>query len=257
MPPVPGWAPGDPIPANPWHLTLQQSMDGYRFALEVFLVADFMTASPAAPLIDLGTGCGVIALLLARRFPQVRIVGLELQPSLASLAQHNVVCNHLSDRLEMIRGDIRQASTLFARGAFGTVVCNPPYRAVGHGRLNPHPEKAIARHELALSLPQLVQAARHLLRRRGLWVLVYHPSRLAELCQHCEALQLRVRRLRLVHARPQAPASMVLVEASRDGREALTVMPPLYVYAADGTYSAEMQAIFHGRSLPQVPYVAH
>ena len=238
---------------GPWDLTLQQSSDGYRFALEVFLLADFVPSVPAAPLIDLGTGCGVVALLLARRFPALRITGLELQQTLAALAQRNVVCNDLCGRVEIIRGDICQVPTLFAGGTFGTVVCNPPYRAVGHGRLNPHPEKAVARHELALSLPQLAQAARHLLYRRGRYVMVYHPSRMVELCAQFAALRLRPRRLRMVHATVQAPATMVLVEAIRDGRDALTVMPPLYVYATDGSYSAEMQDIFHGRSL-QVPY---
>jgi tRNA1(Val) A37 N6-methylase TrmN6 len=136
---------------------------------------------------------------------------------------------------------------LFPAGGFGTVVCNPPYRAVGHGRLNPHPEKAIARHELTVTLPQLVQAARHLLRRRGRLVMVYHPSRLPELCARLEAAHLRPRRMRLVHATERAPASMVLVEAIRDGRGALTILPPLWVYEASGDYTAEMQAIFQGR----------
>ena len=232
---------------NTWRLTLHQSTHGYRFALEAFLLADFVSAT-AAPCIDLGTGCGVVALFLARRFPYLRCVGLELQRSLAGLARQNVVCNGLEHRIGIIQGDMRQVSSLFPAGVFGTVVCNPPYRAVGHGRLNPHPEKAIARHELTVTLPQLVQAARHLLRRRGLLVMVYHPSRLPELCARLEAAHLRPRRMRLVHATEQAPASMVLVEAIRDGRDALIVLPPLGVYEASGDYTAEMQAIFQGRA---------
>jgi tRNA1Val (adenine37-N6)-methyltransferase len=163
------------------------------------------------------------------------------------LARQNVVCNDLEHRIGIIQGDIRQVALLFPAGGFGTVVCNPPYRAVGHGRLNPHPEKAIARHELTVTLSQLVQAARHLLRRRGLLVMVYHPSRLPELCARLEAAHLRPRRMRLVHATERAPASMVLVEAIRDGRGALTILPPLWVYEASGDYTAEMQAIFQGR----------
>src|SRR6266446_3810708 len=234
---------------GPWHLTLHQAPRGYRFALEAFLLADFVPATVAAPLIDLGTGCGVVALFLARRFPHVYLVGLELQRSLAVLAQQNVTGNGLEHRLSIVQGDIRQVSSLFPPSAFGTVVCNPPYRAVGHGRLNPHPEKAMARHELTVTLPQLVQAARHLLCRRGLLVMVYHPSRLPELYAHLEAAHLRPRRMRLVHATAQVPASIVLVEAIRDGRDALTVLPPLWVYAASGGYTAEMQAIFQGRAV--------
>jgi tRNA1Val (adenine37-N6)-methyltransferase len=232
-----------------WQLTLHQPAHGYRFALEAFLLADFVPVRAAHPLIDLGTGCGVVALLLARRFPPARLVGLELQRSLAMLAQHNVVSNGLKHRIGIVQGDIRQVSALFPPGVFGTVVCNPPYRAVGHGRLNPNPEKAIARHELALTLSQLVPAAQHLLCRRGRLVMVYHPSRLPELCTRLETAHLRPRRLRLVHAATQAPASMVLIEAVHDGRDALTVLPPLWVYEAGGGYTAEMQAIFQGRAL--------
>jgi tRNA1Val (adenine37-N6)-methyltransferase len=232
-----------------WQLTLHQATHGYRFALDAFLLADFVPARATHPLIDLGTGCGVVALLLARRFPPARLVGLELQRSLVVLAQQNVACNGLEHRIGIVQGDIRQVPSLFASGAFGTVVCNPPYRAIGNGRLNPNPEKAIARHELAVTLPQLVQAAQHLLGRRGRLVMVYHPSRLPELCVQLETAHLRPRRLRLVHANPQAPASIVLIEAICDGRDALTVLPPLWVYEASGSYTAELQAIFQGRCM--------
>jgi tRNA1Val (adenine37-N6)-methyltransferase len=174
---------------------------------------------------------------------------LELQRSLAVFARQNVVGNSLEHRIDIVQGDIRQVSSLFPAGVFGTVVCNPPYRAVGNGRLNPHPEKAIARHELTVTLPQLVQAARHLLRRRGLLVMVYHPARLSELFAQLEAAHLRPRRMRLVHATERAPASIVLLEALRDGRDALTILPPLWVYEASGDYTAEMQAIFQGRAV--------
>ena len=234
---------------EPWQLTLHQALHGYRFALEAFLLADFVPALAAHPFIDLGTGCGVVALLLARRFPHLRLVGLELQRSLAVLAQRNVVCNGLEHRIGIVQGDIRQVLSLFPSGVCGTVVCNPPYRAVGNGRLNPNPEKAIARHELAITLPQLVQAAQHLLCRRGRLVMVYHPSRLSELCAQLETAHLRPHRLHLVHATTQAPASMVLVEAIRDGRDVLTVLPPLWVYEAAGGYTAERRAIFQGRAI--------
>jgi tRNA1Val (adenine37-N6)-methyltransferase len=191
-----------------------------------------------------------VALLLARRFPQARVIGMELQASLVAMARQNVVRNGAEAQVAMLRADARCAAGLFAAGAFGTVVCNPPYRVVGHGRLNPNREKAMARHELTLTLAQLVQASQHVLTRQGLLAMVYHPSRLAELCVTLEAAHLRPRRLRLVHATPQAAASIVLVEAAQGSRGALTVLPPLFVYAARGRYTAEMRAIFAGRSMP-------
>lgn len=230
-------------------MTLSQSPHGYRFALDAFLLADFVSPLASGPFLDLGTGCGVVALFLARRFPRQRFVGLELQASLLHSAQQNVRQNGLQPYVSMVQGDIRQARCLFSSGTFATVVSNPPYRALGHGRLNPCVEKAIARHELALTLPQLLQAVRHVLCRRGVLTMVYHPARLAELCGQLESARLRPRRLRLVHATLRTPASMVLIEAVHDGRDTLTVLPPLCVYDAAGAYTAEMRMIFQGRAL--------
>lgn len=200
-------------------------------------------------MIDLGTGCGIIACLLARRFPGIPITALELQTSLAVVAQRNVAHNMLAHQVSIVQGDIRGAAACFAPASFATVVCNPPYRAVGRGRLNPDSEKAMARHEVAVTLCQVVQAARRLLTRRGRLLLVYHPSRLAELCSRLQAADLNPCRLCFVHPSHQAPATMVLVEALRGGRDALEVMPPLIVYQATNVYSAEMRAIFQGRAL--------
>jgi tRNA1Val (adenine37-N6)-methyltransferase len=241
----------EPTVPGAWRLTLSQQAQGYRFSLEAFLLADFVLESTPAPCLDLGTGCGVVALLLARRFPGMSIVALELQETLVAAARQNVVQNDLQQQVTVLQADARQARNLFAAACFGTVVCNPPYRVVGRGRLNADPVKAMARHELTLTLVQLLQAGQHLLARGGLLALVYHPSRLSELCARLEAAQLCPRRMRLVHSAPQTPASIVLVEAVHRGRDALTVLPPLFVYDTWGQYTAEMQAIFTGRSLPR------
>ena len=245
-----------------WRLTLHQNPHGYRFALDAFLLADFVPPQAAGPIIDLGTGCGVVACLLARRFPATPpdkrgwgvvpfIVGLELQSSLASAAQQNVAHNALALQVGIVQADMRGAAACLAPASFATVVCNPPYRAVGRGRLNPDCEKAIARHEVAVTLCDVVQAARRLLVRRGRLLLVYHPSRLAELCSRLQAADLNPCRLRFVHPSREAPATMVLVEALHGGRDALEVLPPLVVYEAPNVYSAEMQAIFQGRALAE------
>ena len=232
-------------------MTLHQPQHGYRFSLDAFLLADFVPPVwPAHPLLlDLGTGCGVVALLLARRFPQARLVGVELQPEMVAVAQQNVVQNGLGHRVHMLCADVRTLPSLVAPGVFATVVCNPPYRRVGQGRLNPNASRAMARHEVALTLAQLLDAARHALARRGLLVMIYHPSRLAELCVELERVGLGLRRMRLIHPQPQVAASMVLMEAVREGRDALEVLPPLFVCDAHGRYTAEMQAIYQGRAL--------
>ncbi len=234
-----------------WQLTLHQPQRSYRFSLDAFLLADFVPPDVHThqPLLDLGTGCGVIALLLARRFPRARLVGVELQAELARFAQQNVVQNGLGDRVEVVWADVRTLPSLMLPDRFGTVVCNPPYRRVGQGRLNPNASRAMARHEVALTLAQLLDAARHALVRRGSLVMIYHPSRLAELCVELARVGLGLRRMRTIHPKPHAAASMVLVEAVCGGHDALEVLPPLWVCDASGHYTAEMQAIYQGRAL--------
>ena len=234
-----------------WRLTMHQSPHGYRFALDAFLLADFVPSHPIGRVIELGTGCGIVACLLARRFPAASIVGLELQAGLTALAQRNVEHNGLGRQISIVRGDMRAIVSCVAPGQFASVVCNPPYRAVGRGRLNPNPEKAVARHEVAVTLGQVVQTARRLLKHRGRLALVYHPSRLAELCNHLQAADLAPRRLRFVHPSRHNPATMILIEALRGGRDVLEVLPPLAIYQTANVYSAEMQAIFQGRALPE------
>lgn len=232
-----------------WRLTLHQNPHGYRFALDAFLLADFVPPQPIGHMIDLGAGCGIVACLLARRFPEASVVALELQASLAAVVQQNVAHNALAQQVSVVHGDMRGGAACFAPASFAVVVCNPPYYAMGHGRLNPQSEKAIARHEVAVTLRQVVQAARHLLGRRGRLLLVYHPSRLAELCSRLEAADLNPCRLRFVHSSREALATMVLVEALRGGRDALQVLPPLVVYQATNVYSDEIRAIFQARAL--------
>ena len=244
-----GWHVQEPSVPGAWQLTVGQPAQGYRFSLEAFLLADFVAAPSSAPLLDIGTGCGIVALLLARRFPHVTIIGLELQEALVAAARQNVVQNGLASRLTLLHADALHLHHLFPAAIFDAVVCNPPYRVVGSGRLNPDASAAMARHELTLTLEQLLQACQHVLRPRGVLTLVYHPSRLAELCARLEEAQLRPRRLRLVHSTLQAPASIMLLDAVRGGRDALTVLPPLCIYDAPGSYTPEMQAIFHGRDL--------
>ena len=246
------WVPTSDVP-DAWQLTLNQPAQGYRFSLDAVLLADFVSSAAQGPVADLGTGCGVVALFLARRFPRLRLVGVELQSSLVRFAAQNVVENGLADRVSILQADIGQVPSLLPTSTFGTVVCNPPYRPIGQGRLSPNPEKAIARHELTVSLAQVLAAARHLLCRRGVLACIYHPSRLAELCMHLDVLHLRPSRMRFIHPKPQADASMVLVEAIRDGGDALTILSPLNVCDATGQYSTEMQDIFRMRNTRMRP----
>ena len=236
-------------------LQLLQQEKGYRSALDPFLLADFVRLGKGDRAIDLGTGNGIIPILLAARQGEAQLVGLEIQPELIDLARQNITLNDLTRerRIQIVEGDIREVSSLFSRGSYDVVVGNPPFRKLGDGRLNPDPSKAIARHELTLTLGELVAGAEYLLKDKGRFAIIYHPGRLVELLAQMEKLGIRPHRLRLVHSTSQSPAKMVLLDGIKSGRCPLEVMPPLLIYNQPHEYSPELERIFSvmsGFSLP-------
>jgi tRNA1(Val) A37 N6-methylase TrmN6 len=213
-----------------------QHREGYRFTLDPILLAHFALYEAGAlrgRLMDLGTGCGIIPLVLARRLGRGDITGLELQPGLFSLAERNVRLNRCEREVSLVHGDLRQVERLFAAGRFSHVLSNPPYRARTQGRISANPEKALARHELACELPDVARAAAYLLRGCGGFCVVYPASRLAELMAVLRAVRLEPRTLRLVHPREGRPARLGLLHAVKGARAGLIVLPPLILHAED------------------------
>ena len=223
-----------------------QRSSGYRFNLDPVLLAHFAVQAPGAirgPLIELGTGCGVVPLILARKFGREEITAVEVQPSLYALAQRNVHLNRCEQRISLVLGDLRKVAPKFAAGAFAQVVCNPPYRAKEAGRLNPHEEKAIARHEVLCGLEDVARAAAHLLKERGVLSLVFPTARLCELMAVLRDNRLEPKLLRLVHPRPDRPSKLCLLQAVKGGRMNLEVLPPLVVHGAEKGFSPEVRAM--------------
>ena len=182
--------------------------------------------------------------LLASRQEKPQLVGLEIQLELAALANRNVVLNELKGQVQIDQGDIREVFSLFARGSFDAVVGNPPYRKLRDGRLNPEPAKAMARHEVKLTLKEFLTSVQYLLKDKGRLAIIYHPGRLVELLTQMEQLRIRPQRLRFVHSARHSPATMVLVEGIKAGRGKTEIMPPLIIYRQPQVYSLEMERIF-------------
>jgi tRNA1(Val) A37 N6-methylase TrmN6 len=223
-----------------------QSATGYRFNLDPVLLAHFAVGVPGAargPVMELGTGAGVIPLILARKFGRREITALEVQPSLYELAQRNVHLNRCERRISLVLGDLRKAERKFQAGAFAHVICNPPYRARESGRISPEEEKAIARHELMCELGDVLHAAAHLLRERGAFSVIFPTARLGELVEGLRARRLEPKVLRMVHARPDRPAKLMLLQAVKGGRAHLEVMPPLVVHDEAHGFTPEVQAM--------------
>lgn len=192
----------------------------------------------------MGTGCGIVSLLLACRYPQLRLTAVELQPTLADLARRNVRLNQLQDRITVVEADMAALPQTLAGITFPVILSNPPYRPPACGRVNPDPERAVARHELKGSLELVAQTAVRLLPARGRLALIYPAWRLVHLLTTLRNRHLEPKKLICIHSRRGEPAKLVFVEARREGREELTIGPPLTIYQPDGRYTPEMAALF-------------
>ena len=223
-------------------ILILQKKRGYRFSLDAPLLADFIRPRAGDELLELGTGSGVIALLLSvRRFG--RLTALEIQPALAGLAWRNVRLNGLADRISVVRADLRR----FRPGPrFDVVFSNPPYIAQSTGFLSADPEKAIAKHEIKCDILGVMRAASELLKPDGRACFVFPARRAEDFGRAAEAAGLAVRRRRFVLARPGDSANLFLAEC-RFRRGPLRELPPLFLRDAAGKDTPEARAIYEGR----------
>ncbi len=223
-----------------------QPRRGYRFSIDSVLLAHFVKPCPTDKILDVGAGCGVISLILAYRWPSVRLTGLELQDSLALVFQRNIALNHFSDRLCLVKGDLRQIKEIIPAGVFDKVVCNPPYYRCGAGRDNPDREQAIARHEIMANLEDTVAAVSFAVKNRGWVSFVYPAERGAALLTTLRKYKLEPKRLQIIYSYPGGPGRLILVDSMRGGGEELHIMPPFYIYKGPGSrqYSPEMAALY-------------
>jgi tRNA1Val (adenine37-N6)-methyltransferase len=207
-------------------LRIIQSRHGYRFSVDALLLADFVSITPGDVVVDLGAGCGIISLLLAKKGRAGSIVGLELQEELASQAKRTAVLNGLEERISIVRGDLR-ALPMAPRCA-DVVVCNPPYRTGRSGRINPDPCKALARHEIAMSLLDIFAAAKTLLRPRGKLALIYPANRLTEVFSRMRSQDLEPKRLQVIYPDSASHAKLAMIEGRLGGKSGLTILPPIF-----------------------------
>lgn len=206
-------------------LKLIQSKDGYRFSIDAILLSQFVTIRPGDVVIDLGTGCGVILLILLLTKPVGYVFGLEIQDMLAAQAVRNALLNGFGDKMKVIMGDIKHPP--IAKESADVVICNPPYRQVKSGRINPDPCRAIARHELLASIDDILIAAKSILRDKGTLALIYPSARLVDLLARMRHFNLEPKRLQLNYPGLESGAKLALVEASSGGRPGLEISPPL------------------------------
>jgi tRNA1Val (adenine37-N6)-methyltransferase len=206
-------------------LSLIQSAKGYRFSIDAILLSEFATARPGDVVVDLGAGCGIVGLMLlaSRRIGHVLCV--EIQAGLADQAVRNAMLNGFEKKMSVIIGDMRHEP--LSDSVADVVVCNPPYRPVRSGRINPDREKAIARHEIMVSLKDILAAARKILKPKGRLAMVYPAERLADLMVRMRSYELEPKRMRVHYPGPEGEGKLVFVEGVRGGRGGLKILPPL------------------------------
>ena len=226
-------------------LRVVQEKDGYRFSIDAVLLAGFIRLRKGEKVIDLGTGVGIIPLILGKRWEGAKqIVGVEIQEGLTELAHRNVLINGLGDLVHIVQGDIRHVGDMFPPDTFDVVVTNPPYYRVSSGRINPFPQKAIARHEVTCTIDVVLQAARYLLKNGGRMFIIFPAQRAVTLLNSLRKASLEPKTLRWVHSRKGEEAAFILAEAYKGGGEGVNVLPPLCVYSNDGTYTPEMESVY-------------
>ncbi len=206
-------------------LKLIQSKDGYRFSIDAILLAEFVTIRQGDVVVDLGTGCGVIPLILLLTKSVRHAFGLEIQEELAGQAARNVLLNGFDDKMGVVLGDIKNPP--IAIESADVVICNPPYRQVKSGRINPDSRRAIARHEIMANIDDILRAARSVLRKKGRLALIYSSVRLADILVRMRRFNLEPKKIQIIYPDLNSGAKLVLVEAILGGRPGLKISPPI------------------------------
>lgn len=221
-----------------------QRENAFCFGMDAVLLSGFAAVKPGEKALDLGTGTGIIPILLEAKTEGRHFTGLEIQEEMAEMASRSVKLNGLEEKIDIITGDIKEAGRIFGGASFDVVTTNPPYMNDSHGLKNPELPKAIARHEVLCTLEDVVREGAHVLRPGGRLYMVHRPHRLIEIITALTKYRLEPKRMKMVHPFVDKEANMVLIEAVRGGRSMIKVEKPLIVYREQGIYTDEIYDIY-------------
>lgn len=221
-----------------------QNPDLFCFGMDAVLLSGFTKVKPGQRVLDMGTGTGVIPILLEAKTKGQEFIGLEIQELSYDMAVRSVALNRLEEKVRIVKGDIKNASEIFGKASFDVVTCNPPYMNDMHGLKNPDLPKAIARHEVLCTLEDVCRQASELLRVGGSFHMVHKPFRLAEIFTRLQQYGLEPKRMRLVHPYIDKEPNMVLIEAVKGGKSMIKIGPPLIVYKEPKVYTKEIHEIY-------------
>ena len=221
-----------------------QDPEKFCFGMDAVLLSGFTKVKKGENALDMGTGTGIIPILLEAKTNGKHFTGLEIQEEVAEMAGRSVRLNQLEDRVDIVRGDIKEASRLFGKASFDVVTSNPPYMNDNHGLKIPYLPKAIARHEVFCTLDDVCREASLLLKSGGRFYMVHRPHRLVEIITALKTYKLEPKRMKLVHPFADKEANMVLIEAVRGGKSMMKVEAPIIVYKEPGVYTQEIYDVY-------------
>lgn len=221
-----------------------QDSKRFCFGMDAVLLSDFAKIKSSAKVLDLGTGTGIIPILLEAKGKGEAFWALEIQEDSAKMAKRSVILNNLQEKIEIVTGDIKEAGNIFKAASFDAITCNPPYMIGQHGFANPDAPKAIARHEILCTLEDVVGNAAKLLKPGGSFFMVHRPFRLAEIMVVMSKYKLEPKRMRMVYPYIDKEPNMVLIEGCRGGKSRITVEKPLIVYSDKNIYTKEIYEIY-------------
>lgn len=221
-----------------------QNPEKFCFGMDAVLLSGFAKVKPGGEVLDLGTGTGIIPILMEAKTPAAHLTGLEIQEESADMARRSVQLNGLSEKIDIVTGDIKEADKIFKSASFDVITSNPPYMIGEHGLQNPDAPKAIARHEVLCTLEDVVGQAAKLLKPGGHFFMVHRPFRLAEIITVMTQHKLEPKRMQLVYPFVDKEPNMVLIEGVRGGKSRMTVEKPLIIYSEPGVYMPEIYDIY-------------
>lgn len=225
-------------------LGIIQKKDGFRFGMDAVLLSGFARIERDENVVDLCSGSGILPLLLSAKTNGGHFTGIELVPETADRARRSVAANNLSEKITILEQDVRNAADILGKNCFDVVTCNPPYIKEGAGAKSPMDERAIARHEICLTLEQVIDQASKLLKPNGRLYVVHRPFRLTELIVHMDRAKIPMKRLRMVHAYKDREPTLVLAEGIKGAKPYLNVDSPLIVYNDQGEYTPELRKCY-------------
>lgn len=221
-----------------------QNPSKFCFGMDAVLLSGFAQVKKDERALDLGTGTGIIPLLLSAKTEGIHFTGLEIQEESADMARRSVALNGLEEKIEIVTGDIKDASARFGASSFDVITTNPPYMIGDHGLKNDNEAKTIARHEILCDLEDVLRESSRILKTHGRFYMVHRPFRLAEILGKMSEYRLEPKRMRLVYPYIDKEPNMVLIEGLKDGRARMTVEKPLIVYREPGVYMPEIYDIY-------------